>query len=294
MKKRKNKAQFFLNVFLIILCIIVIAPMVLLVSVSLSNEVDISQYGYSFIPKRIDLTAYKFVFENPGVILQAYKVTIFYSIVGMVLSVLFMAMMAYMLSVRILKGRSVIALVLYFTSLFGGGMVANYLVYTQLYHMGDTLWMYIIPGLISPWYVFMIRTTMQGIPEEISESAFMDGASEYRIFFQMILPLSKPVLATIALFTFLAKWNDWNTSMIYINNPNLMSLQYQLQRIMQNITAMQQVEQSGMSVTMDLSEIPTETARMAMAVVVAGPALVVFPFFQKYFTKGLTVGSVKG
>ena len=165
MKKRKNKAQFFLNVFLIILCIIVIAPMVLLVSVSLSNEADISQYGYSFIPKRIDLTAYKFVFENPGVILQAYKVTIFYSIVGMVLSVLFMAMMAYMLSVRILKGRSVIALVLYFTSLFGGGMVANYLVYTQLYHMGDTLWMYIIPGLISPWYVFMIRTTTLSVKE---------------------------------------------------------------------------------------------------------------------------------
>ncbi len=212
----------------------------------------------------------------------------------MILSVLFMAMMAYMLSVRILKGRSVIALVLYFTSLFGGGMVANYLVYTQLYNMGDTIWMYIVPGLISPWYVFMIRTSMQAIPEEISESAFMDGASEYRIFFQMIIPLSKPVLATIALFTFLAKWNDWNTSMIYINKPELMSLQYQLQRILQNITALQQAEQSGMGVNIDLSEIPTETVRMAMAVVVAGPALIVFPFFQKYFTKGLTVGSVKG
>ncbi len=294
MTKRKNKSQIFLNIFLILLCIVVIAPMVLLVSVSLSNEGDIARYGYSFIPRQIDLTAYKFVFENPHTIIQAYKVTIFYSVVAMVLSVLFMAMMAYMLSVKILKARSVIALVLYFTNLFGGGMVANYLVYTQLYHLGDTIWMYIIPGLISPWYVFMIRTTMQGIPVEISESAFMDGASEYRIFFQMILPLSKPVLATIALFTFLGKWNDWNTSMIYINNPNLMSLQYQLQRILQNITAMQEVEQSGMGVTMKLEDIPTETARMAMAVVVAGPALVVFPFFQKYFTKGLTVGSVKG
>lgn len=294
MKKRKKKGQIVLNIILILLCVIVIAPMVLLVSVSLSSEADIVEHGYSFIPKKIDLTAYEFVFENPGVILQAYKVTIFYSIVGMILSVLFMAMMAYMLSVRILKGRSVIALVLYFTSLFGGGMVANYLVYTQLYNMGDTIWMYIVPGLISPWYVFMIRTSMQAIPEEISESAFMDGASEYRIFFQMIIPLSKPVLATIALFTFLAKWNDWNTSMIYINKPELMSLQYQLQRILQNITALQQAEQSGMGVNIDLSEIPTETVRMAMAVVVAGPALIVFPFFQKYFTKGLTVGSVKG
>ncbi len=292
--KKKNNHQYILNIVLILLCVIVIAPMVLLVSVSLSSEADIVEHGYSFIPRKIDFTAYKFVFENPGVIIQAYKVTIIYSIVGMVLSVLCMAMMAYMLSVRILKGRSVIALILYFTSLFGGGMVANYLVYTQLYGLGDTIWMYIVPGLISPWYVFMIRTTMQAIPEEISESAFMDGASEYRIFFQMILPLSKPVLATIALFTFLGKWNDWNTSMIYINNPDLMSLQYQLQRILQNITALQQAEQSGMGASLDLSEIPTETVRMAMAVVVAGPALVVFPFFQKYFTKGLTVGSVKG
>lgn len=294
MKKRKTKSQIILNIFLIILCVIVIAPMVLLVSVSISNEADIAQYGYSFIPRQIDFTAYKYVFENPHTIIQAYKVTIFYSVVSMVLSVLFMAMMAYMLSVRILKARATISLILYFTSLFGGGMVANYLVYTQLYNMGDTIWMYIIPGLISPWYVFMIRTTMQGIPEEISESAFMDGASEYRIFFQMIIPLSKPVLATIALFMFLTKWNDWNTSMIYINNPNLMSLQYQLQRILQNITAMQDVEAGGSGISIDLSEIPTETARMSMAIVVAGPALVVFPFFQKYFTKGLTVGSVKG
>ena len=292
--KKANDKQIFLNIILILLCVIVIAPMVLLVSVSLSSEADIAEHGYSFIPRKIDFTAYEYVFKNPDTIIQAYKVTAFYSIVAMVFSVLFMAMMAYMLSVKILKGRSVIALVLYFTNLFGGGMVANYLVYTQLYGMGDTIWMYIVPGLISPWYVFMIRTSMQAIPEEISESAFMDGASEYRIFFQMILPLSKPVLATIALFTFLAKWNDWNTSMIYINNPDLMSLQYQLQRILHNITAMLEAEQSGMGQSMDLSQIPTETARMAMAVVVAGPALLVFPFFQKYFTKGLTVGSVKG
>ena len=292
--KKANDKQIFLNIVLIVLCVIVIAPMVLLVSVSISNEADIAQNGYAFIPRKIDFTAYKYVFQNPDTILQAYKVTAFYSVTSMVFAVLFMSMMAYMLSVKILKGRSVIALMLYFTNLFGGGMVANYLVYTQLYGMGDTIWMYIIPGLISPWYVFMIRTSMQAIPEEISESAFIDGASEYRIFFQMIIPLSKPVLATIALFTFLGKWNDWNTSMIYIHNPKLMSLQYQLQRILHDINAMQEAEQSGMGQAVDLSKIPTETVRMAMAVVVAGPALLVFPFFQKYFTKGLTVGSVKG
>lgn len=294
MKKKKLKGQLLINVFLIILCLVVIVPMVLVVSISFSNETDIANYGYSIIPKNFDLTAYKFVFENPDTIVQAYKVTIAYSLLGMALSVILMAMLAYMLSVRELKGRSALSFILYFTMLFNGGMVPTYLLYTQWLHLGDSFWIYIVTGLISPWYVFMMRTSMQGIPKEISESALMDGASEYRIFVQMILPLSKPVLATVALFMFLGKWNDWNTSMLYINKPELMSLQYQLQRILQNITAMQQVEQSGANITLNLSEIPTESARMAMAVVVAGPALVIFPFFQKYFTKGLTVGSVKG
>lgn len=294
MKKKKLKGQLLINVFLIILCLVVIVPMILVVSISFSNETDIANYGYSIIPKNFDLTAYKFVFENPDTIVQAYKVTIAYSLLSMALSVILMAMLAYMLSVRELKGRSVLSFILYFTMLFNGGMVPTYLLYTQWLHLGDSFWIYIVTGLISPWYVFMMRTSMQGIPKEISESALMDGASEYRIFVQMILPLSKPVLATVALFMFLGKWNDWNTSMLYINKPELMSLQYQLQRILQNITAMQQVEQSGANITLNLSEIPTESARMAMAVVVAGPALIIFPFFQKYFTKGLTVGSVKG
>lgn len=292
MNKRKKRGQFVLNISLIVLCAIVIAPMILLLSVSISNEVDIAMNGYSFIPKRIDFSAYKFVFESPEVILQAYKITIIYSFLGMFMSILIKSMMAYVLSVKIFKARRVLSLLLYFTSLFGGGMVATYLIYSQVYGLSDTIWMYIIPGLVSPWYVFMIRTSMQQIPEEIAESAFMDGASEYRIFWQMTIPLCKPVLATVALFTFLEKWNDWSTSMVYIQNPNLMSLQYQLQRILQNIQAMQSTENTGIAI--DLSKVPTETARMAMAVIVAGPALLIFPFFQKYFTKGLTVGSVKG
>ena len=142
------------------------------------------------------------------------------------------------------------------------------------------------------WYVFMIRTFFRGIPEEIIESATIGGASEYRIFFRMILPLSKPVLATVALFTFLTGWNDWNTALIYITDDKLYSLQYLLQSIMENIN---QIKQNQMAASMSgMKDIPTETVRMAMAIVVAGPALFVFPFFQKYFVKGLTVGSVKG
>ena len=146
--------------------------------------------------------------------------------------------------------------------------------------------------MINPWYVFMMRTFFQGIPGEIIESATIDGASEYTIFVKMILPLSKPVLATVALFIFLGKWNDWNTALIYIQNEKLYSLQYLLQKIMTNLDMLKQMQQTGMDTSM--IDVPGETIRMAMAVIVAGPALVIFPFFQKYFVKGLTVGSVKG
>lgn len=153
--------------------------------------------------------------------------------------------------------------------------------------------MYVLPSLFNVWYIFMMRTFFAGTPEEIYESALIDGANEYRIFFTMVLPLSKPVVATIALFMFLAKWNDWMTALLYIDNQRLVSLQYLLQRILKNIELLQDL-QAGSLEAKAAADIPAETVRMAMAVVVAGPALVVFPFFQKYFVKGLTVGSVKG
>ena len=179
--------------------------------------------------------------------------------------------------------------------LFGGGLVPSYILITQYLHLDDTIWVYILPSIVSPWYIFMMRTFFQGIPEEIFESAQIDGASQYSIYSRFVIPLSKPVLATIALFTFLGLWNNWYTSMLYINRrDDLISLQYLLQRIMQNITLLQQTESLGGNQLISIQDIPSESARMAMAVIVAGPALVIFPFFQKYFTKGLTVGSVKG
>ena len=202
------------------------------------------------------------------------------------------SMIAYPLTRKQLRGRGAINFYLYFTMLFGGGLVPTYIVISKYLHLNDTMWVYILPALINPWHVFMIRTFFAGIPGEIVESATIDGASEYTIFFKMIIPLSKPVIATIALFTFLGKWNDWNTALIYITKPELYSLQYLLQKIMEDINILKQNQQAAMM--MDQMEIPSETVRMAMAVVVAGPALVVFPFFQKYFVKGLTVGSVKG
>lgn len=280
---------------LIAITILVILPFVMLVSISISNEQQVVEYGYSIIPRGIDFSAYKYVLQNPEPILRAYGVTATYSAVAMVLAVLFMAMLAYPLSKRDFKGKKTISFYVYFTMLFSGGLVPTYILITEYLNLDDTLWVYILPGLISPWYVFMMRTFFQDIPYEISESACIDGAGEYTIFFRMILPLSKPVLATVALFTFLAKWSDWYTAMLYINDDNLISLQYLLQRMMENITLLTSISDSGgLSMTLSDVEIPSETVRMAMAVIVAGPALLIFPFFQKYFVKGLTIGSVKG
>lgn len=293
MKKKNIIFQIVLIAIFAILCALTIFPFLLLVSVSISSAEAVAKFGYQLIPQQISWDAYIFVFENPQTILRAYGVTFIVSLLFMVFGVLLMAMVAYPLSRSKLKGRNVINFYIYFTMLFGGGLIPTYLLVASTLHLNNTLWVYILPHMISPWYVFMMRTFFQGIPGEIIESATVDGASEYTIFVKMILPLSKPVLATVALMMFLGKWNDWNTALIYISDANLYSLQYLLQKILRELDMISQMQQAGMG-SVDVSKIPGETMRMAMAVVAAGPALVVFPFFQKYFVKGLTVGAVKG
>ena len=292
MKKQKLIGQIILCTFFAFFCLLIVFPFWLLVSASLSDSASLVESGYKIIPKPVELSAYAYVMKNPGQILNAYKVTFIFSVISMVLGVLLMAMIAYPLSRRGLRGRNAINFYLYFTMLFSGGLVPTYIIISSVLHLNNTIWVYILPGLISPWYVFMMRTFFAGIPEAIMESARMDGASEYKTFFGFVLPLSKPVLATVALFMFLAKWNDWYTALIYITDSKLYSLQYLLQKMVEDINILK--ENATVAAVNDLSKVPTETVRMAMAVVAAGPALIVFPFFQKYFVKGLTVGSVKG
>lgn len=293
MKKKNLMVQLFLNIFFIFVSSLIIIPFIMLLSASISNESRILEEGFGILPKGFDLSAYKYVFENPRAMLQAYKITIIFSAANTVIAVLMNAMLAFGLMKKNLPFKNGIAFYVFFTMLFNGGLVPTYLLISTYLNLTDTIWVYIITGLVSPWNAFMMRTFFQGIPYEITESCYIDGANEYYIFFRMILPLSKPVIATIALFTLLGKWQDWMTSMYYINDPNLYSLQYMLQRILKNIELLQ-LDTANTAQLSQLAEIPSETVRMAMAVVVAGPALVVFPFFQKYFVKGLTVGSVKG
>ena len=291
---RNTIYQITLNLILILLCACIILPFLLLVSISISNEQDIGFYGYQLIPRNIDFSAYKYVFRNPAAIIDAYKLTAFVSAVHTLLSLILIALIAYPLSRPRFKYRVQLSFFLYFTCLFSGGLVPSYILMTQYLHLDDTIWIYIIPGLVKPWFVFMMRTFFQGIPNEISESAYLDGASELTILIKMIIPLSKPVIATLALKTFLGMWNNWQVSMLYINNEKLISLQYLLQKILLNIKLLQENNNIYISDMISMESIPTETVRMAMAIVVAGPALIIFPFFQKYFVKGLTVGSVKG
>ena len=295
MKLKKNIGQILLSTFMIALAICIVIPFLILVGVSFSEEKDVIANGYKLIPEHFSLEAYIFVLKNPAQILQAYKITIIFSAVGTFLAVWVMSLLAYGLSRTDLPGRKYVNIFVFIPMLFGGGLVPTYLLITKYLHIDNTILVYILPSLISVWHVIMIRTFFQGLPDGIIEAAMIDGANQHRIFYSMVLPLSKPVLATVALLTFLGKWNEWFTSMLYINDQKLVSLQYFLQRIMRNIQLLKESStESSSTVITSAIEVPGETARMAMAVLVAGPALFVFPFFQKYFVKGLTVGSVKG
>lgn len=300
MKTKNAIYQTVLTVCLLILGAAILYPILIVFGSSFTSEKHLLANGYKMIPidpetgkLAFTLSAYKYVFSNPTAIFRAYGVTFAYSVIAMVTSVFFQAMLAYPLAKKGVWGKNLVNFLVFFTMIFSGGLVPEYIVNTQIFGLRNNFWIYILPTMITGWHVFMLRTFFKDIPEAIVESALIDGANEFRIFLTMILPLSKPVLATVAVMTFLSKWNDWYTALIYISDDNLVSLQYLLQRIMKNVELIASMQGSSAASSFE-GGIPGETARMAMAVVVAGPALVVFPFFQKYFVKGLTVGSVKG
>ncbi|MEK3720628.1 carbohydrate ABC transporter permease [Paenibacillus sp. FSL H8-0034] len=280
------------HMFLLLMSIACIFPVVLVVSTSLSNLQNLYTYGYTFIPKQISWDAYSYIFLDSAKIFRAYGISIFVTIVGTCLSVLLLAMIAYPLSRRSYVYNRPLMLFVFFTMLFNGGLVPFYIVVTRYLHLKDSIWALILPYLIVPWFVLLMRTFFQSIPGEIIEAAKVDGCSEYRIFFGIILPLSRPALATIALLSILKYWNDWWLGLLFIDNEQSVPLQLMLYRIMTNIQELARAAaESGIRETI---EFPAESARMAIAVIVAGPMLFVFPFFQKYFVTGLTVGAIKG
>lgn len=292
-RKAKQKVSVVSNVALLLFSALCIIPFVCLLSISISNETDIVKTGYSLIPKQIDFSAYRYLLQQPTELLNAYGVTIFSTAVGTVLSVLIMAMIAYPLSRQDYVHRKGLSFFVFFTMLFSGGMVPTYILVTQYLNMQDSIWVLIIPGLVNAWHIILLRTFFQSLHGALVESARIDGANEFKIFASIILPLSKPALATVALFGILARWNDWLNCMLYISDERLYTLQYLLQRIMLNIELLKNMGSMSALLAAKIN-IPSETMRMAMAVLVVGPIVLVFPFFQKYFVKGIMVGSVKG
>lgn len=296
--KKGYRYKIWINLFFILMCLLFVVPMILVISISFSSEASVTavEAGYSLIPKEFSLEAYQLAFANPKTVTYGYIVTISQSFLGTFLSCIVMGMVAYPLSRSNFAYKGVITFIVFFTMLFGGGMIPTYIVYTQFYGLRDSFLVYILPGLAGgAYYTLIVRTFFKGLPESLFESAKIDGARELTIFFRIAVPLSKPVFATVAFMMLVGKWNDFQTSMIYITNQNLYTLQYLLQRILneaQYLNGLMSNPIPGVDVTQFKQ--PAETLRYAMCVIAAGPMLLIFPFFQKYFATGLTIGAVKG
>ncbi|OXM15669.1 carbohydrate ABC transporter permease [Paenibacillus herberti] len=277
---------------LAILAFLCVVPFLLILSSSLTDENTIRMEGYKLFPTVFSTEAYKLLFEYPEAMIRAYGVTLMVTIIGTAVGLFLTAMSAYVLCRKDFKWRNQFTFYFFFTTLFSGGLVPWYLLITNYLQWKDTLTVLIVPSLMSVFYMIVMRTFMAGIPEAITESAKIDGAGDFRIFMQLIIPLSKPALATIGLFTALRYWNDWYMALLFISKEDLEPLQYYLYKMLGNMEGLRTAMLgSGAGVSID---IPGESLKMAMTVVACGPILFAYPFIQKYFVQGLTVGAVKG
>ena len=282
-----------IHIFFILLSILFIVPLWSIIAISLMSDADITNLGYQLLPTNPTLEAYKFIFTSSPQILNSYVVTIIVSFLGTLIFVIIGSMCAYAISRSDFAYKSKVTFYMFFTMLFGGGMVPSYILIKTYLHMGDTIWALILPMLGNVWSIFLMRTFFQQLPSSIIESATIDGASEMKIYTKIILPLSTPAIATIGLLRLLDYWNAWFQAMLYIDDARLYPLQYLLQSMLRNMQEiMKNLQDTGMII--DMGSVPMESMRMAMAVIAIGPILLIFPFFQRYFVQGLTVGSVKG
>lgn len=291
--KERNKTSIFIHLVFIVFGAACLIPFVMVVSASFTSVKDLSYHGFSIFPPEIDFTAYAYLFENPKQIINGYITTTFITVVGTFLSVIVMAMAAYALSRPRYRLKGFMVAFIFFPTLFGGGLVSSYIVNTRYLGLTDSIWAVILPGLINVFHIFMLRTFFQQLPDGLFDAAAMDGASEFRIFTTIALPLSKPSIATVAFLGALSRWNEWYRAMLYIRTPEKYPLQYLLQRMMMNIQELLK-EMQYVPAIASTQEMPGENLRMALLVVCIGPMMLFFPFFQKYFTKGMTVGAVKG
>jgi putative aldouronate transport system permease protein len=298
MKKRKEKEDFG-SIFIkavSYLCIggfalACLFPFVLMISSSLMNEQEIIREGYKLIPSELSTKAYDMLINNSAALSKAYGVTIFITVVGTSLGLFMMSMAGFVLNRKDFKYRNFFSFMIYFTTLFGGGLIPSYILMVKYLHLKDSLFAMILPGVVGAWSIFLMRNFMKAIPDSLYESATIDGAGDFRIYWQIFMPLAIPSLATVGLFAALGFWNEWYNGMLYIQTPDKFPLQYFLQRMI-NQTNIQALINQG--VVIDTAELPTQSIKMATAVLATGPIILLYPFAQRYFVSGLTIGAVKG
>ncbi|HIS77740.1 carbohydrate ABC transporter permease [Anaeromassilibacillus sp. An200] len=289
-----TKTNVILNVVFLFWTLVCVLPLILVVIVSFSSEQSIFQNGYTFFPSEWSLDAYNFFFKLGDQLLRSYGITIFVTVVGTLFSLAITAMFAYVLSRNDYAYNRIFTFLMLFTMLFNGGIVATYMVNTQLLKLGDSVGALIFPMSLNAFYVIVLRTFYKGIPMEIIEAARIDGAGEFKTFFSIVLPLSKPGLATIGMFTTIAYWNDWFLGMLYIVDQKKYPVQTLLWSMQNSLEFMKQSSANALEYAEMAANAPTDSGRMALTVLVVLPILLAYPFFQKYFVKGLTVGGVKG
>lgn len=282
----------FFYIFITVFAVLCLIPFILVLSASFTEETALNKLGYSLIPHEFSLDAYKLVL-TAGDIPQAYIITIVTTLLGTLLSMYLTCTVAYTMSVKNFKNRGRLSLFIYFTMLFNGGLVSNYLLIKNFLHLHNTIWVLLLPSLCNAWNILLMRNFFNGLPDSLAESAKIDGANDFTILLKIILPISKPGIATVGLFYALSYWNEWYRCLLYIDSSysHLYTLQYLIQRILRqvNYAASLPAEAAALSATL-----PTYSFRMATIVVTIGPIVLLYPFLQKYFVQGLTVGSVKG
>ena len=289
MKKRLWSSKILVNGFFVVLCLLMLIPFFIIIFSSLQSKTDFLHNGYVIFPKKIDFSSYKYIFNHPHQLFESYGVTIVVTTVGTLLGMTMMVTLAYVISRDDYPYKNIISFFIYFTMLFSGGMVANYIWITKYLHMANSIWALILPLLISPFNVFILRTTCKAIPFSLIENAKLEGANEFWIFIKIIVPLSVTGIATIALMTIFLYWNSWFNSMLYIHDNSYVTLQYYLVQLLEGAS-----EELNSMDKASASMISDEAFEMALCTLAMVPMLFVFSALQKYFIKGVTVGSVKG
>ncbi len=283
-----------LNILMIICCILALFPIYVIVISSITSEAALTANGYRLWPSEFSTMAYSFLFSQGSIVITAYKNTIISTVAGTFLSVLMVGLYAYPLSRDNFKFKGFFTFFAFFTMLFSGGLVSYYMVMRQVLQIGNSLWALFLPSAFSPFWVIVMRTFYKSnVPDEIIESARIDGASEWRTLFQIVMPLAIPGLATVALFSAIGIWNNFFNCLLLVDDAKYYNLQFTIYTTLNNIRFLLE-NADKMQGLVNISELPSQTFRMAMAVVTVGPIIFAYPFFQRFFIRGLTIGAIKG